>query len=178
MKKVLSLLLVGAMMVSTLPVAYATNTYNESNANEANTAVEYDASKDDTIGDNNGDGQPDNTEYYTVTVPATMAPGDTGYVVAKGTWASNRKLVVSLVPNPDTQKQTVTLKNSINAADTKELALTFNGITLVGSNTAAVTNITEAKPDGEAIAVAGITDALFGTWEGIFNYNVEMQDVA
>ena len=158
MKKILSLLLVGIMVVSMVPTAFATTNYTNG------TDVEYDAANDDTIGDINGDGQPDNTEYYTVTVPALMAPGASGNVVAQGTWASNRKLTV-------TADDDVTLTNSINAADQKVLDVTFPGIELAGSNTAAVT-------DTKAVSVAGIDNALFGTWSGTFYYDVEMVDVA
>ena len=156
MKKVLCLLLVGIMVVSMVPTAFATTNYTNG------TDVEYNAADDDTIGDINGDGHPDNTEYYTVTVPALMAPGTSGNVVAKGTWASNRKLVV-------TADETVTLENSIKAADQKVLDITFPGIELAGSNTAAVT-------DTKAVSVAGIDNALFGTWSGTFYYDVEMVD--
>ena len=167
MKKIFSLLLVGVMVFSMIPAAYATTDVSNG------TAVEYDASQDTTIGDSNQDGQPDNQEYYTVTVPAVMAPGDTGYVVAKGTWASNRKLVVGLKEN------TVTLVNSISAADTKKLSLTFDGIILVGSNTAPVSNVdATTAPNGTAITVANIENALFGTWECVFEYTVAMQNVA
>lgn len=168
MKKILSLALAALMVTSVLPVAYAADVdYQEG------TEVEYVSADDTTIGDSNSDGSPDNKEYYTVTVPALLAPGDTGYVVAKGTWASNRKLVVGLKEN------SVTLANSINAADTKTLALTFANIELVGSNTAPVSNVVaETAPNGTAISVAAIEDALFGTWEGVFEYTVAMQDVA
>lgn len=157
MKKILSLLLVGIMVVSMVPTAFATTNYTNG------TDVEYNAANDDTIGDINGDGQPDNTEYYTVTVPALMAPGASGNVVAQGTWASNRKLTV-------TADEDVTLTNSINAADQKVLDVTFPGIELAGSNTAAVA-------DTKAVSVAGIDNALFGTWSGRFNYTVEMVEV-
>ena len=144
------------MVVSMVPTAFATTNYTNG------TDVEYDAANDDTIGDINGDGQPDNTEYYTVTVPALMAPGASGNVVAQGTWASNRKLVV-------TADDDVTLTNSINAADQKVLDVTFPGIELAGSNTTAVS-------DTKAVSVAGIDNALFGTWSGTFYYNVDMVD--
>ena len=156
MKKILSLLLVGIMVVSMVPATLATTNYTNG------TDVEYNAADDDTIGDINGDGQPDNTEYYTVTVPALMAPGASGNVVAQGTWASNRKLTV-------TADENVVLENSINSADTKTLTVTFPGIELAGSNTAAVT-------DTKAVSVAGIDNALFGTWSGTFYYDVEMVD--
>ena len=154
MKKILSLLLVGIMVVSMVPATLATTNYTNG------TDVEYNAADDDTIGDINGDGQPDNTEYYTVTVPALMAPGASGNVVAQGTWASNRKLTV-------TADENVVLENSINSADTKTLTVTFPGIELAGSNTTAVT-------DTQVVEVANISDALFGVWSGTFEYNVEM----
>lgn len=157
MKKILSLLLVGVMMFSMIPAAYATTNYTNG------TQVEYDAADDDTIGDSNNDGSPDNVEYYTVTVPAQLAPGGSGDVTAKGTWASNRKLNV-------TADATVTLANTISGADEKVLDVTFPGISLVGSNTAAVT-------DTKVVSVGDIAAALFGTWEGVFEYNVEMVDV-
>lgn len=158
MKKILSLLLVGIMVMSMIPTAFATTNYTNG------TQVEYDAAADDTIGDSNNDGSPDNVEYYTVTVPAKLAPAGSGDVVAQGTWASNRKLNV-------TADETVTLTNTISGADEKVLDVTFPGISLVGSNTAAVS-------DTKVVSVADIEAALFGTWEGVFEYNVEMVDVA
>lgn len=153
MKKILSLLLVGIMVVSMVPTAFATTDYSNG------TQVSYNAEAD-----NDGDGQPDHAEAYTVTVPAQLAPGASGNVVAQGTWASNRKLTV-------TADDDVTLTNSINAADQKVLDVTFPGIELAGSNTAAVT-------DTKVVGVADISAALFGTWSGTFNYNVAMSDVA
>lgn len=153
MKKILSLLLVGIMVVSMVPTAFATTDYSNG------TQVSYNAEAD-----NDGDGQPDHAEAYTVTVPALLAPGASGNVVAQGTWASNRKLTV-------TADDDVTLTNSINAADQKVLDVTFPGIELAGSNTAAVT-------DTKVVGVADIEAALFGTWSGVFEYQVEMVDAA
>lgn len=151
MKKILSLLLVGIMVVSMIPTAFATTNYTNG------TQVSFNAEAD-----NDGDGQPDSVESYTVTVPAKLAPAGSGDVVAQGTWASNRKLVV-------TADKDVILTNSINAADEKVLTVTFPGIELPGSNTAAVS-------DTKVVSVADIEAALFGTWEGVFEYNVEMVD--
>ena len=152
MKKILSLLLVGVMVFSMIPAAYATTDYTNG------TQVSYNAEAD-----NDGDGNPDHAEAYTVTVPALLAPGGEGNVVAQGTWASNRKLTVTADPD-------VTLTNSINSADQKVLTVTFPGIELAGSNTAAVT-------DTKAVSVADISNALFGTWEGHFEYNVEVVEI-
>ena len=151
MKKILSLLLVGIMVVSMIPTALATTNYTNG------TQVQYNAEAD-----NDNDGQPDHSEAWTVTVPALLEPGSEGNVVAQGTWASNRKLVV-------TADETVTLANNINANDTKTLDIGFDGIELAGSNTTAVSAT-------EAVSVADIEDALFGTWSGTFYYDVEMVD--
>ena len=57
--------------------------------------------------------------------------------------------------------------NSINSNDKKVLNIGFAGIEKAGDNT-------EAKSYTEAVSVAAMpADALFGTWSGKFNYNVE-----
>lgn len=151
MKKLISLGLVGVMALSMVPMAYATTDYKNG------TEVVYVADEDI-----DGDGVSD-AEYYEVTVPALMAPGDTAAVSAKGTWASDRKLVV----NADTS---VTLTNSINAADQKVLDVTFtDGLVVAGSNTVEVTGEKD-------ITIADIEDALFGTWSGTFNYTAGIVD--
>ena len=102
-------------------------------------------------------------ESYTVTVPATLAPGGSGEVKVQGTWASNRKLTV-------TAPSSVTLTNSIDSG-TKTLAVTFDGIEVTGDNTVAVS-------ETKTITVADITDALFGTWSGTISYTVSMGNAA
>ena len=99
---------------------------------------------------------------YTITVPALLAPGAEGTVKLEGTWASDATVKV-------TADKTVTLTNSINSADQKVLDVTFAGIEKAGDNTATVTAT-------EAVSVAEIENALFGTWSGKFNYNVEFDD--
>ena len=91
-------------------------------------------------------------ESYTVTVPATLAPGESGDVSVSDTWASNRKLTVT-VPN------SVTLTNSINPKDTKTLNIDFNSIGKAGDNCLEI--LTEGT-----IQVENISNALFGTWTG------------
>ena len=151
MKKLISLGLVGVMALSMVPMAYATTDY------ENGTKVEYVADADA-----NGDGISD-AEYYEVTVPALMTPGATAKVSAEGTWASNRKLVV-------TADTTVTLTNSISGADQKVLDITFtDGLVVAGSNTVEVTGEKD-------ITIADIEDALFGTWSGTFNYTAGIVD--
>lgn len=158
MKKLLSLGLAAAMAVSAMPMAYATTAHTNG------TEVEYLGSKT-TI---DGEGNEVYTEAYTVTVPALMAPGDSAFVKAEGTWNSARKLVV-------TADENVVLANNINTNDTKTLAVTFNGINLVGDNNVAVANYGDGV-EGEAIAVAAIENALFGTWSGVFTYNASIVD--
>ena len=143
MKKILSITLAAVMLLSLVPTAFAAE-----NNWQGGTKVEYTATAN---------------EQYTVTVPATLAPGGSGDVVASGTWGSNRKLVV-------TADDSVKLTNSINSADYKDLAVTFADIKLVGDNTQAVS-------ETKQVSVAAMpADALFGTWSGTFYYDVEMFD--
>ena len=143
MKKVTSVLLIVALVCSMgAMTVFATTDYSNG------TAVEYVAQ---------------GSEAYTVTVPAKMAPGDEATVTLEGTWASDRVVKV-------TADATVTLENSINAADTHTLDITFAGIEKAGDNT-------EAKTYTETVAVADMpADALFGTWSGTFNYDVSISN--
>ena len=100
-------------------------------------------------------------ESYTLTVPATLTPGASGEVKANGTWASNRKLIV-------TAPSSVTLTNSIDGG-TKTLDVTFDGINQAGNDTVAQTVTKD-------ISVGNISNALFGTWTGIITYNVSIED--
>ena len=102
------------------------------------------------------------TENWTVTVPATMTAGSSANVVVNGTWASNRKLVVSAADK-------VTMTNREDGA-THDLDVTFSDIALVGSNTAAVSKT-------ESIAIQSMSDIMFGVWEGTFAYSANMVDV-
>lgn len=157
MKRILSLLLVMIMVVSMIPAAFATRNYDQG------TDVTYDSAADDTIPDGNGDGKPDNQEYYTVTVPAKMAPGEEGTVTLAGTWASNRVVTVGA-------EDTVRLTNSINSADYKDLAITFVDMVHAGNNT------TAKSYTGKVSVAAMPADALFGTWSGTFAYTVAIAD--
>ena len=102
---------------------------------------------------------------YSITVPASLEPGKSGAVTLKGKWASNETVKV-------TADTSVELVNSINSADKKTLAVTFAGIEKAGDNTVEKT-YTETVEVEEMPA-----DALFGTWSGKFNYNVEFVDEA
>lgn len=107
MKRILSLVLLAAMIMSTVPFAYATNNYDQG------TQVVYNAA---------------NNENWTITVPAKLSPGQSGTVTLDGYWPSNKTISVDA-------DDTVTLKNSILQSDTKTLDITFNGITKIGNNT-------------------------------------------
>lgn len=103
-----------------------------------------------------------NDESYTITVPAKLNPGQSGIVTLAGRWPSNK--IVSVTAEP-----TVTLTNSILASDQKVLDITFLGISEAGNDTATQTFT-------ESVSVEGIESALFGTWSGRFNYNVETKN--
>ena len=141
MKKYLSLALALIMVLSLSATAFAAE-----NPEAATTSVSY-----------TGNG----IESYTITVPSSMAPGDTGNVKVDGTWATNRKIVV-------TAPETVTLTNDIDGGQ-KTLALTFEGLDETGDNT--VENHLSAS-----ISVEGIDNALFGTWSGNVEFSVSMED--
>ena len=118
---------------------------------------------------------PNASESYVVNVPATLAPGSSGTVTVEGTWPSNRILNV-------TSETSVTMTNSIENNQTKELSVTFDGIAKVGNNTVDIL----PTDDGsfETVSVADWAESgenakpLFGQWSGTFYYNVEMEDVA
>ena len=105
----------------------------------------------------------DANREYTITVPALLNPGQSGAVTLKGKWASNETVKV-------TADATVELTNSINENDKKVLNIGFAGIEKAGDNTVERTYT-------ENVSVAAMpSDALFGTWSGKFNYNVEFDD--
>lgn len=142
MRKIISLSLIACMVLSVVPMASATRDYAQG------TDVTY-------VGQS--------SESYTITVPALMAPGDESTVTLSGTWPSDRTVNVSADP-------TVTLVNSINAADEKTLDVTFPTMSKAGDNS-------EAKTYTETVSVAEMpSSALFGVWSGKFNYNVSVTD--
>lgn len=143
MKRIVSLLLAGVMMVSAVPVTYAADTQDYS----LGTQVTYTAA---------------NNESYFITVPAKLNPGQSGTVTLDGIWPSDKTISVTAEP-------TVTLTNSILASDQKVLDITFLGISEAGNDTAAQTFT-------ETVSVEDIENALFGTWSGKFNYNVDTSD--
>ena len=98
-----------------------------------------------------------------MTVPAQLAPGQSGTVTATGTLPSNRTMFV-------TSDDNVTLTNSINANDKKVLTVSFDGIELAGNNSAQVSA-------NESVSVGDISNAIFGTWSGKFFYNVDFETI-
>lgn len=142
MKRIFSFLLAVVLLVSALPVAYAADTQDYS----LGTAVVYTANEEAN-------------EKWTVAVPAKLAPGTGGTVTLEGYWPSTKTITV-------TAQESVKLTNSINANDTKTLAVDFkNGISAAGSNT-------EKQKFTETVSVEAISNALFGTWDGHFYYTV------
>ena len=150
MKKILSLTLAVLMVVSMIPTAFAADVDYQNG-----TEVEYTGTRS-TVED---DGSVTHNAEYTITVPALLAPGGSGTVTLQGMWPSDATVKV-------TAEDKVEMVNNINSADKKTLAVTFTAIELAGNNTAAVS-------DDETVSVADISNALFGTWAGKFNYNVE-----
>ena len=152
MKKILSLTLAVLMVVSMIPTAFAA----EAGGNWAGgTQVEATGSRS-TVED---DGSVTHDVEYTITVPAKLAPAGSGTVTLEGMWPSDATVKVTADPS-------VEMVNNINSADKKTLAVTFASIEKAGNNTQAVS---ASAP----VSVADISAALFGTWNGKFNYNVE-----
>ena len=136
MKKIFSFILAALMLVSMIPTALA---------------AEVDVSEGTTI-KVVGTG----ADTYTVTVPAKLAPGESGTVKANGTWPSNQTLNV-------TAPSSVTLTHG---TQTMDVGITFDGSHQPGSDSGSVSPY-------QAVAVASAS-ALFGTWTGHLVYNVEM----
>lgn len=151
MKKILSITLAAVMLLSMIPAAFAAEIGGNWNGG---TAVVY---GDDADEINAGAG----TEAYTVTVPASMNPGDNATVSAEGTLPATKKLVV-------TTADSVVLSYS---GSEKTLAVTGGDLIMAGSNI-------EAVSASAAIAVADWSDEvkapLFGEWAGTITYTAEV----
>lgn len=106
----------------------------------------------------------ENNESWMITVPALLKPGESGIVTLSGTWPQNRVITVTADP-------TVTLTNNIMPSDQKVLSVNFAGISEAGSNSSTQTFT-------KNISVDTMQNAIFGTWNGKFNYNVIAADVA
>lgn len=95
---------------------------------------------------------------YTITVPATLTPGETGDVVVQGAWKSTQTLKVSC-PN------TVTLSYKEQTID---VGVIFAGITQVGSDISPFNISAPVTIENRTVA--------FGTWTGTLEYDVEFTD--
>lgn len=143
MKKILSLALAAMMVVSVLPVAYAAdNTYTNPDENtEIGTNV--------TVVGQGGE--------YTITVPASLEPGQTGMVTANGYWSSHETLKVSA---PKTIEVT-------DGKKTTNVNVSFMGIESRGDD------LNEMNIPVNISIDSG--DIKFGKWTGTIVYDVELE---
>lgn len=153
MKKILSLTLAALMVVSMIPTAFAA----EAGGNWAGgTAVDVTGEKTIVA----ADGSETHNAEYTLTVPAKLAPGANGTVTLEGYWPSDATVKV-------TADAKVNMVHSINSIDTRDLVVTFGGIEKAGANFGSQSFDTQ-------VSVAAMPEgAMFGTWHGVFNYQVE-----
>ena len=139
MKRILNILLAAALLVSAVPTAFAAD------SSEGTDIVMTGAYA---------------TETYTVTVPAQLAPGDSGEVVLKGGWSPNKTVKVSC-PN------SVTLTYE---GQTIDVGISFPGITQAGSMDDAINRVETISVESKSVA--------FGTWTGHLAYTVEVVEEA
>lgn len=147
MKRIFSLLLAALMLVSALPVAYATG---EPMGDLGDTGTDSEHSTTITLVGSQ------TTASYEITVPAELQPGQSGTVAVSGTWAS-------------TQTLKVTAPNSVTLSygdQTMDVGITFAGISKAGNDKVSVS-------DEATVAVADAS-ATFGTWTGTLEYTVEL----
>jgi len=151
MKKVICMLMALIMCMSIC--AYAANETSSS------TRVEYTGSREP-----GGEGGSSETmgEYYEITVPALMSPGETKEVSLDGYWPANRKISV-------TADEKVTMENSVDGSE-RTLNVSFSGITEPGSNTEEI-SLTSS------VSVQEMDDVIFGSWSGIFTYTISMTTI-
>ena len=160
MKRVLCLIMVMVMCLGVC--AYAANETSSS------TQVEYIGSREPSGGGSGGGGEGGGDssetvgEYYEITVPALMNPGDTDEVYVDGYWAANRKLTV-------TTDNKVTMTNSKDGS-TRDLTVTFDGISESGSNT-------DEMYASSEISVQDMNDVIFGSWTGTITYTIAVSNV-
>ena len=159
MKKVLCLILAMVMCFGICAQA--------ANETSSSTQVEYIGSREPSGGGGGGEGGEGGDssetvgEYYEITVPALMNPGETDEVLVEGFWAANRKLTVTT----DTK---VTMTNSKDGS-TRDLTVTFDGISETGSNTS------ENSASAE-ISVQDMNDVIFGSWTGTITYAISVSN--
>lgn len=158
MKKVLCLIMAMVMCLSVCVQA--------ANETSSSTQVEYIGSREPSgggggEGGEGGDSSETVGEYYEITVPALMNPGDTDEVFVDGYWAANRKLTV-------TTDNKVTMTNAKDGS-TRDLTVTFDGISETGSNTS------ENSASAE-ISVQDMNDVIFGSWTGTITYSIAVSN--
>lgn len=142
MKKILSLALAAAMVMSALPVAYAAE----------GDVVNHTEGTKITL---NGSG----TEEWTVTVPAKLSPvagQNAGTVKAEGTWGADTFLAVYAPAE-------VTLTYG---AQSLPVAVTGGSFSLIGNSVEAVSKEVDVSIEEAS--------RLFGTWEGVLEYQVAL----
>lgn len=98
-------------------------------------------------------------ESWSLTVPARLAPGQSGRVTLEGSWSNTRQVSV-------TSDDSILLVSDLG--DYQTLDIYFDGISLSGSNDSWVS-------DTETIGIESM-NALFGTWVGEFYYSIEVFD--
>lgn len=159
MKKVLCLILAMVMCFGICAQA--------ANETSSSTQVEYIGSREPSGGGGGGEGGEGGDssetvgEYYEITVPALMNPGETDEVFVEGFWAANRKLTV-------TADNKVTMTNAKDGS-TRDLTVTFDGISETGSNT------TENSVSSE-ISIQDMNDVIFGSWTGTITYAISVSN--
>jgi hypothetical protein len=137
MKKILSLTLAVVLLVSAIPTAFAAD-------------QDYSLGTAVTVTGAGGE--------YTVTVPATLIPGQTGTVTAKGYWAADNTLKVTAPETIEVTNTETNQKATIN--------VDFDGIESLGDDLEELTKTASISVD------KGNTK--FGTWTGTIVYNVEL----
>lgn len=160
MKKVLCLILAMVMCFGICAQA--------ANETSSSTQVEYIGSREPSGGGGGGEGGEGGDssetvgEYYEITVPALMNPGETDEVLVEGFWAANRKLTVTT----DTK---VTMTNSKDGS-TRDLTVNFDGISETGSNT-------DENSVSAEISIQDMNDVIFGSWTGTITYSIAVSNV-
>lgn len=108
-------------------------------------------------------GEYTNNQSYEVSVPALLAPEETGVVKLEGIWSTAITMKV-------TAPEEITVVNDIDAGE-KVLAVDFEDIVEAGDNTKEL----QFKSN---VTVGEITEALVGTWTGYITFNINVTDTA
>jgi hypothetical protein len=98
---------------------------------------------------------PNAFEYYTITIPAFLIPGQAGTITISGMWDSSRMIKVS---TPKIVNMT-----DDNSRNIKTLDISFNGIQQVGNNTKTIT-----------IEESFSVEKYSNNWTGLIYCDIEM----